>query len=127
MSIPNQIRLCYNYCLEYKVELIVLKQADIIAQNDYNIVMEIERYIKDHKKVELIFNEEKKGKQEITYLELMNKANKISNIMLNAGLKKGDKGLIMMPRLIESYEVYLAALKTGIIIIPSSEMLTTAD
>jgi len=127
MSIPNQIRLCYNYCLEYKVELIVLKQADLIAPNDYNIVMEIERYIKDPKKVALIFTDETKERQEITYLELMNNANKIGNIMLNAGLKKGDKVLIMMPRLIESYEVYLAALKTGIIIIPSSEMLTTAD
>src|SRR5699024_11760081 len=47
--------------------------------------------------------------------------------ILNVCLKKGDKLLIIMPRLIESYEVYLAALKTGIIIIPSSEMLTTAD
>lgn len=33
----------------------------------------------------------------------------------------------MMPRIIETYEVYLAALETGIIIIPSSEMLRTND
>jgi acetyl-CoA synthetase len=33
----------------------------------------------------------------------------------------------MIPRLIAAYEVYLAALKTGIIIIPSSEMLKTKD
>src|SRR5690625_7955722 len=89
--------------------------------------MENESYIKNSKKVAIIINNETKERQEITYLELMNNANKIGNIMLNAGLKKGDKVLIMMPRLIESYEVYLAALKTGIIIIPSSEMLTTAD
>src|SRR5699024_6867520 len=112
MSIPNKIRLCYNYCLEYNVELIVLKQADLIAPTDYNIVMESERYIKDSKKVTLIFSHDTKERQEITYLELMNNANQIGNIMLNAALKKGDKVLIIMPKLIESYEVYLAALKT---------------
>src|SRR5690625_6030103 len=99
MSIPNQIRLCYNYCLEYKVEFIVLKQADFIPPNDYNIVMEIERYIKDPKTVALIFTDETKERQEITYLELMNNANKIGNILLNAGLKKGDKVFIMMPKI----------------------------
>ena len=104
-----------------------MKQADLIAPNDYNIVMEIERYIKDPKKLALIFTDETKVRQEITYAELMMNANRVGNILLDAGLKKGDKVLIMVPRLIESYEVYLAALKTGIIIIPSSEMLTTAD
>src|SRR5690625_4466554 len=33
----------------------------------------------------------------------------------------------MMPRVIETYAVYIAALKTGIILIPSSEMLRTSD
>lgn len=104
-----------------------MKQEDLIAPNDYNIVMEIERHIEDPKKIALIFTDESKERQEITYSTLMKNANKIGNILLGAGLKKGDKVLIMVPRLIESYEVYLAALKTGIIIIPSSEMLTTSD
>src|SRR5690625_7915661 len=38
-----------------------------------------------------------------------------------------DKLLVMMPRVIETYAVYIAALKTGIILIPSSEMLRTSD
>src|SRR5699024_11570115 len=49
------------------------------------------------------------------------------NAFVGGGLQKGDKILVMIPRLIEAYEVYLAALKTGIIIIPSSEMLKTKD
>lgn len=105
----------------------MLEQEDLIAPDDYNIVMEIERHIEESEKLALIFTNEKKERQEITYKALMKNVNKIGNIMLNAGLSKGDKVLIMVPRLIESYEVYLAALKTGIIIIPSSEMLTTTD
>src|SRR5699024_10872696 len=53
--------------------------------------------------------------------------NRIGNAFLESGLKKGDKVLVMIPRLIMAYEVYLAALKTGIIIIPSSEMLKAKD
>lgn len=43
------------------------------------------------------------------------------------GLRRGDKVLVMIPRLIKAYEVYLAAMKTGVIVIPSSEMLKTKD
>ena len=50
-------------------------------------------------------------------------ANKIGNVFLEKGLKKGDVALIIIPRLIEAYEVYLAALKLGLVVIPSSEML----
>src|SRR5699024_4646269 len=46
---------------------------------------------------------------------------------IEQGLKRGDKILVMVPRLIETYEVYLAALKTGMVVIPSSEMLKTKD
>lgn len=51
----------------------------------------------------------------------------MGHVLLNHGLKKGDKVLIMMPRAIMTYELYLAALKLGIAIIPSSEMLRTKD
>ena len=33
----------------------------------------------------------------------------------------------MVPRLIEAYEVYIAALKAGLVVIPSSEMLSAKD
>ena len=41
----------------------------------------------------------------------MKNANKIGNVFLEKGLKKGDVVLIIIPRLIEAYQVYLAALK----------------
>ena len=65
--------------------------------------------------------------EEITYETLLNNANKIGNVFLEKGLQKGDVILIIIPRLIEAYEVYLAALKLGLVVIPSSEMLRTKD
>lgn len=107
--------------------MIGLKRADLLAPNEYNIVMEIEKFKEKEDKIALIYTDDGKEVEKISYQELLENVNKIGNVLLESGLKKGDKVLVMVPRLIKSYEIYLAALKTGIIIIPSSEMLTTRD
>ncbi|MEI3613938.1 acyl-CoA synthetase MbcS [Pseudogracilibacillus sp. SO30301A] len=100
---------------------------ELIAPDEYNIIMEIEKHAIHVDKIALKYIDEGGISKEITYDQLMKNVNKIGNVFLEKGLKKGDKLLIMVPRIVEAYEVYLAALKTGIIIIPSSEMLTTED
>lgn len=104
-----------------------MNREELIAPKDYNIVMEMEKYAKDPSKTALLWEDELGNEKSITYTQLIKNTNKIGNAFLNSGLSKGDKILVMIPRLIEAYEVYLAALKTGIIIIPSSEMLKTKD
>ncbi|MEI3606403.1 acyl--CoA ligase [Pseudogracilibacillus sp. SE30717A] len=104
-----------------------MNHEDLIAPDKYNIVMEIEKHAVNKGKIALKYKDGANNRKEITYEQLIKNVNKIGNVFLNEGLKKGDKLLVMVPRIIEAYEVYLAALKTGIIIIPSSEMLTTED
>ncbi|ANQ63213.1 acyl-CoA synthetase MbcS [Staphylococcus equorum] len=104
-----------------------MNKQDLIAPETYNIVSEIEKFTADQYKKAVIFENETGENREITYNNLIKNANKVGNMFLKYGFKKGDKVLIMMPRCIETYEVYLAALKLGIIIIPSSEMLRTKD
>ncbi|WP_186576772.1 acyl-CoA synthetase MbcS [Aquibacillus kalidii] len=104
-----------------------MKREDLIAPENYNIAMEMEKFAQDPSKKALIWEDDKGNRAEITYKKLIKNANRIGNVFLQNGLKKGDKVLVMMPRLIETYQVYIAALKTGIILIPSSEMLRTKD
>lgn len=104
-----------------------MDKKDLIAPKQYNIVSEIEKYAVDQSKRAIIFEDASGEQHEITYHELINNANKVGNVLSSHGLKKGDKVLVMMPRCIETYEIYLAALKLGIVIIPSSEMLRTKD
>ncbi|WP_010097205.1 acyl-CoA synthetase MbcS [Ornithinibacillus scapharcae] len=105
-----------------------MKREDLIAPKDYNIVMEIEKHVTDEEsRKALIWEDEVGRRRDITYGQLMRNVNKIGSVFLESGLKKGDKLLVMIPRRIEAYEVYLAALKIGIIVIPSSEMLKTKD
>ncbi|MBM7648811.1 acetyl-CoA synthetase [Bacillus ectoiniformans] len=104
-----------------------MKREDLLAPEQYNIVMEVEKFAKDPDRLALKWENESGETKEITYADLMKNVNKIGNAFLENGLKKGDPVLIMVPRLIEAYEVFLAALKTGLIIIPSSELLRTKD
>lgn len=104
-----------------------MKKEDLIAPQTYNIVSEIEKYAENPAKEAILFEDEAGATQTITYANLIKNANRIGHVFLNHGLTKGDKVLILMPRAIETYEIYLAALKLGLVIIPSSEMLRTKD
>lgn len=105
----------------------IVKREDLIAPAKYNLVQEIEKFANDPKKLALKWEDEQGTKKEITYVDLFKKVNQIGNTLMNKGLKKGDKVLIIVPRLVEAYMVYLGALKAGLVVIPSSEMLRTKD
>jgi acetyl-CoA synthetase len=104
-----------------------MKREDLIAPEKYNLVSEMERYAEDKDKLAIKWENEQGEKKEVTYRELLRNANKIGNVFLGNGLQKGDVILIIVPRLIEAYQVYVASLKAGIVVIPSSEMLRTKD
>ncbi|TRM11630.1 AMP-binding protein [Lentibacillus cibarius] len=105
-----------------------MKRENLIAPESYNIVMEMERYAAERPgRQALIWRDENGASEEVTYGQLMKNVNKIGNVFKEKGLRKGDKVLVMIPRLIAAYETYLAAIKTGIVVIPSSEMLKTKD
>ncbi|MFF0675732.1 acyl-CoA synthetase MbcS [Staphylococcus xylosus] len=104
-----------------------MNKKDLVAPDTYNIVSEIEKYIADENKKAIIFENAEGETHSITYNQLVKNANQVGNMFLKHGLQKGDKVLVMMPRSIETYEIYIAALKLGIVVIPSSEMLRTKD
>ncbi|MDW8797316.1 AMP-binding protein [Staphylococcus pseudoxylosus] len=104
-----------------------MNKKDLVAPDTYNIVSEIEKYAADENKKAIIFENAEGETYSITYDQLVKNANQVGNMFLKHGLQKGDKVLVMMPRSIETYEIYIAALKLGIVVIPSSEMLRTKD
>jgi len=104
-----------------------MKREDLIAPEKYNLVSEVEKFATDPGRVALIWENETGEKKQVTYKELLKQINQAGNVFAQKGLRKGDVILVMIPRLIEAYVVYLAALKSGIIVIPSSEMLREKD
>ncbi|WP_347549278.1 acyl--CoA ligase [Pseudalkalibacillus hwajinpoensis] len=99
---------------------------DLIAPEYYNLTDEIER-AKEEERVALKWRSDEGDYREITYRNLIAKANQIAGTLTAKGLKSQDRVLIMMPRLIDTYAVYIACLKAGLVVIPSSEMLRKKD
>lgn len=104
-----------------------MKREDLIAPLQYNLVSEIERYANQEGKIAVKWESQDGETKELTYPALMTAANQMGNVFLEKGLKKGDVVLVIIPRIVEAYQVYLAALKIGLVVIPSSEMLRTKD
>ncbi|SOC36590.1 acyl-CoA synthetase MbcS [Ureibacillus acetophenoni] len=104
-----------------------MKREDLLAPENYNIVDEIERFASEEGKLALMVHHENGEIEKITYKDLIKQANKVANVLTNKGLQKGDVALVMVPRSVEAYITYIGALKAGITIIPSSEMLRAKD
>lgn len=104
-----------------------MKREELLAPQSYNLVSEFEKFAEDPTRLALKWESEEGETKEITYRELMGNANKIGHVFVNSGLEKGDVVLVIIPRLIEAYQVYIAALKAGLVVIPSSEMLRSKD
>jgi acetyl-CoA synthetase len=104
-----------------------MNREELLAPSTYNVVMEVEKYAKDPLKLAILWEDEDGKKLQLSYEKLMNQANKIANVFNEAGLRKGDVVLVMIPRLVEAYQTYVAALKSGIVVIPCSELLRTKD
>lgn len=104
-----------------------MNRESLIAPEMYNFAEEIEHFAEDPNRIAVKWENDQGERKEITYVELMKKVNQVGNVLTNHGLQKGDKVLIMLPRLMEAYMVYLGSLKAGLVVIPSSEMLRTKD
>lgn len=99
--------------------------STLIAPEHYNIANEMDRHFSEKKA--LIWENDAGERKTYTYKQLIKKANKLANALTDLGLAKGDRVVVMTTRLVESYIIYLACLKAGIVISPASELLRAKD
>jgi acetyl-CoA synthetase len=102
-----------------------MNQNQLIAPETYNISQEFEKFKSERLAVKCLT--EQGEVFEITYEELTNKANQFANALINQGIEKGERVLVLLQRSIEAYITYFACLKAGLVVIPCSEMLRAKD
>jgi long-chain acyl-CoA synthetase len=74
------------------------------------------RYRPDH--LAVVFEDHR-----LTFREFNVRVNRLANALLDAGLAKGDKVATVLPNCLEQLEVYWAAAKTGLVVVPMSPLL----
>jgi acetyl-CoA synthetase len=63
----------------------------------------------------------------LTYGELSARSNQVANWLSSLGARRGDHLLLMLGNIAPLWEIILAAMKLGVVIIPASTLLGTAD
>ncbi len=62
-----------------------------------------------------------------TFAQLSRRANQVANWMLEHGVVRGTRMLVVLGNQVELWEVTLAAMKVGAVLVPASTLLTAAD
>lgn len=63
------------------------------------------------------------GEQRLTFAEYRRRVNRVANALRSLGLVKGDKLAVVLPNCIELLDVYRAAARVGIVLVPLSPLL----
>lgn len=98
---------------------------DLIAPERYNLTSEIDQY--DSDKTALLWENDSGEKESISYHDLIERSKQFAHALSKLGIGKGDKIMVVVPRIIDAYVIYLGALRSGVAVIPGSEMLRSAD
>jgi len=69
----------------------------------------------------------KDSRRAFTYPQTNRRVNRLAHSLLSLGLKKGDKVAVLLENSVEIVEVYLAAAKTGLVIVPINFRLIGPD
>ena len=61
------------------------------------------------------------------FSDLNNDSNRFANVLCQLGIKKGDFAFVMIPRIPAWYQVMIGCIKTGVIAMPGTNLLTSKD
>ena len=65
--------------------------------------------------------------EKVTFAEMRERSNRVANFLRKAGVRRGDRILIMLGNVVPLWEITLAAMKLGAVFSPATAMLTTDD
>jgi acyl-coenzyme A synthetase/AMP-(fatty) acid ligase len=85
------------------------------------------RWASDPRKVAVHWLGQHGEERQITFAEFAERSSRAANAFAALGLQKGDRVLVMLPRIPEWWESVLGLMKLGVIFIPCTTLLTSKD
>jgi len=84
-------------------------------------------YARDNPRPALIIVDEAGAETRLSFAELSDRSNRVARFLARHGVGRGDRVLVMLPNVAPLWEVVLAAIKLGAVVIPATTQLTGAD
>jgi len=93
----------------------------------YSIADVVDEYAKDRSKVAIYYEDVEGNKGKMTYWELRDESNRFANFLKSLGMKKGDRIMVILPRIPEVFVSQIGSFKIGAIVVPCPDMLRAKD
>jgi acetyl-CoA synthetase len=63
----------------------------------------------------------------LSFAEMSRRSNQVANFLRQQGVCRGDRVIVQLPNVVAIWEIMLAALKLGAVVVPAATQLTAAD
>jgi acyl-coenzyme A synthetase/AMP-(fatty) acid ligase len=94
----------------------------------YNFAFDVvDRWGEDAEKLAMLWVNERGDEKRLTFGDFTARSNQVANALRTLGIRKGDRILIMLPRVPEWWEAVLGMMKIGAISMPGTTLLTPKD
>jgi acyl-coenzyme A synthetase/AMP-(fatty) acid ligase len=94
----------------------------------FNFVRDVvEPLAAERDRIGIAFVDKAGGRRDLTFAEVLERTNRWANLLRRAGVESGDRVLVLVGKTPEWHAVLLAALNTGAVAIPCSDMLRGRD
>lgn len=96
--------------------------------NKFNWALDyFDNYARDNNKPALWIVDENGPEVKLSFAEMSRRSNQVANFLRQQGVRRGDRIIVQLPNLVAIWEIMLAALKLGAIVIPAATLLTASD
>ncbi|OPX70955.1 MAG: Acetyl-coenzyme A synthetase [Methanoregulaceae archaeon PtaB.Bin009] len=82
---------------------------------------------KDRNKLAMIWVNQEKEEKKFSFRDMKNHSNQAANILIKYGIQKGDRVLLVLPRVPQWWVFVIALIKLGAVVCPCPTMLTPKD
>ena len=82
---------------------------------------------RDNDTVALWVVDESGAESKLTYREMSERSNRVANFLRSSGVARGDRVLLMLNNVVPLWEVMLASIKIGAVVIPATTLLARDD
>ena len=96
--------------------------------NKFNWALDyFDSYARGNNKPALWIVDENGPEVKLSFAEMSQRSNQVANFLRQQGVRRGDRMIVQLPNLVAIWEIMLAALKLGAVVIPAATLLTDSD
>ena len=94
----------------------------------YNWAYEVfDRWGQDRSKVAMVWVGPDGSRREVTFRQFGERSRRVANALRGLGAGHGDRVFVMLPRVVEWWEIILGCMRAGLVSVPGTTLLTPKD